>query len=120
MAMTRHDPLVYLLHMRDDARAALDMMQGKTRADLNEKMLSYAVTFLVGRIDVTATKVPPSVREAYSDIPWGDILGIRDRILASEGARNDDLVWETICVLPDLLPALEASIEDLKKVGDRY
>jgi len=118
--MTRHDPLVYLLHMRDDAQEALNIVRGKSRDDLNETMLSYAVTFLVGRIDITAAKVPPEIREACPNVPWDRVLGIRERILASEGYRNDDLVWETVGVLPQLLPAVEEAIEGLQKVGDRY
>jgi hypothetical protein len=33
--------------------------------------------------------------------------------------RNDDLIWETICVLPELIPALEDAIEDLDTVENR-
>jgi uncharacterized protein with HEPN domain len=118
--MTRHDTPVYLLHRGDDTRQALRMSQGRSRSDFDDEMFACAMTFIVGRIDVTAAKVPQELREEYSEVPWDAVTGLRERVLASEGYRDDDLVWETICVLPDLLPALEASIEDLKKVGDRY
>jgi uncharacterized protein with HEPN domain len=119
MTMTRHDPLVYLLHMRDDAQEALKLSSGKTRADFEDTMFAHAMTFIVGRIDVTAAKVPPQLREKYSDIPWDALIGVRERVLASEGYRNDDLIWETICVLPELIPALEDAIEDLDTVENR-
>lgn len=118
--MTRHDPLVYLQHMRDDAREALKLARGKSRAEFDDDMFAYAMTFIVGRIDVTAAKVPLELREEYPDIPWDSVIGVRERVMASEGYRNDDLVWETVGVLPHLLPPLEAAIEDLQRVGDRY
>ncbi len=117
--MTRHDPLVYLLHMRDDVREALKLTQGKTRADFEDPMFAHAVTFIVGRIDITAAKIPPELRDKYSAVPWDAVIGVRERILASEGFRDDDLVWETIGLLPELLPALEEAIEDLETVENR-
>lgn len=117
--MTRHDPLVYLLHMRDDAREALKLACGKTSADFEDTMFAHAMTFIVGRIDVAAARVPQELREDYSDVPWDAVIGVRERVLASEGYRNDDLVWKTVCLLPDLLPALEDAIEDLQTVENR-
>jgi hypothetical protein len=46
--MSRHDPLARLLHMRDFARKALELTQGKSQADLeNDEVLRLALTRLV-------------------------------------------------------------------------
>ncbi len=111
--MTHHNPVVYLLHMRDDASKALKLAAGHTRADFADEMFAFAMAFLVGRIDPTAAKVPAELREAYASVPWSAVLGVREQMLASEGMRNDSLVWSTLKVLPDLLSALEDALADL-------
>lgn len=111
--MTYHDPVVYLLHMRDDAREALALSEGRTRRDFADEMFACAMAFLVSRLDVMAAKVPAELRGEYPSVPWDDVLGLRERILASEGMRNDDLVWETLEVLPALRAALEDALADL-------
>ncbi len=112
--MTHHDPVVYLLHMRDDTREALKLSRGRTRADLEDEMFAFAMAYLVGRIDAMAAKVPPQLRRAYPEVPWEAVNGVRACILAGEALRNDDLVWETLGALPELLPALEDAIGDLR------
>jgi len=111
--MTQHAPVVYLLHMRDDAEKALKLSAGRTRRDFADEMFAFAMAFLVGRLDIMAAKVPDELREAYPSVPWEAVLGVRERILAGEGMRNDNLVWKTLKVLPELLPALEDALADL-------
>ena len=42
--MTRHDPMVYVHHMLDHAREAVEMTRGRTRADLDrDRMLNLAL-----------------------------------------------------------------------------
>jgi uncharacterized protein with HEPN domain len=61
--MSRRDPKVRLLHMRDDARKALSMVEGQTRSDLDsDEKLRFAVTHLVELIGEAASQVLATFR----------------------------------------------------------
>lgn len=69
--MSRHDPRTRLLHMRDFVRKALQLTQGKSRADLeNDEVLRLALTRLVELLGEAASHVPPETQAEYSHIPW--------------------------------------------------
>ena len=64
--MSRHDPKVRLLHMRDFARKALDLTRGKTQADLEaDEVLRLAVTHLLELVGEAAGRVPAETQQAY-------------------------------------------------------
>ena len=46
--MSRRDPLVYVHHMHDHAREAVEMVQGRARPDLDtERILNLALVRLL-------------------------------------------------------------------------
>ena len=54
--MSKHDPRIRLLHMRDFARKALELTEGKTKADLEgDEVLRLAVTHLPRLVGEAAT-----------------------------------------------------------------
>ena len=56
--MSQHDDQVYLKHMLDHAREAVEMVVGKTQADLAQhRMLELALIRLVEIIGEAATRV---------------------------------------------------------------
>lgn len=68
--MSRRDPKVRLLHMRDYARRAVDMVQGQRREDLDSNdMLRLALTHLVELVGEAASQVPGNVQAQYPQIP---------------------------------------------------
>ena len=80
--MSRHDDRVCLAHMRDHAQTALDIMDGKSREDLESELtLRYALLHLVCIIGEAANRVSESGQEKYGDIAWRDIIGTRNRLI---------------------------------------
>ena len=68
--MSRHDPKTRLLHMRDFARKAVQITNGKTRAELEgDEVLRLAVTRLMELIGEAATHIPPEIRDRHTEIP---------------------------------------------------
>lgn len=62
--MSRHDPNVRLLHMRDYARKAVAMVEGQARDDLDkDEKLRLALTHLVELIGETANQIPPEIQQ---------------------------------------------------------
>ena len=60
-----------------------------------------------------ATKnIPDTIRKEYSQIPWKDITGMRDKLIHAYSEVDLKLVWATIHQrLPDLKSIIEKLIE---------
>lgn len=107
--MTRHDPHVRIRHMLDHAREARDLARGKTREDLDtDRQLNLALVRLMEIIGEAANRVPPDTRAQYADVPWPEIVGLRNRLIHGYDAVDFDIVWQVIQEdLVSLIDALE-------------
>ena len=95
--MSKRDPKVRLMHMRDYARKALDMVQGQSRNYLNtDEKLCLALTHLVELIGEAASQVPQEIQSQYPQIPWPKVIGTRHRLIHGYDAVDYDLLWDTI------------------------
>ena len=57
--MSQHDLLVALRHMLDHAREAVELAQGRSRADLGaDRLVQLALTRLVEIVGEAASRVP--------------------------------------------------------------
>lgn len=71
-----------LRHMRDAATSAVNFITGRTQADLEtDKLLEYAVLHALQIIGEAGLKISAETRQQYPQIPWKDIIGIRQRIV---------------------------------------
>ena len=100
-----------LRHMRDAASAALNFIQGKGRPDLDsDVMLNFAVTRAIEIIGEAATHLSQSIRDAHPEVAWGQIIGMRNRLVHGYYDVDMDVVWATITtdltVLIDVLDQL--------------
>lgn len=95
--MSRHRDEVYLAHMRDFAMTAGEISQGKNRGQLDtDKMLRYALLHLVTILGEAASKVSSEFRMAHKEIPWGSIIGTRNRLVHGYDVVDLDMLWETV------------------------
>ena len=110
--MTRHDPQVALLHMRDFALKVLSMSRGKTKTDLErDEMLRLALTHLVELVGEAAGRVPQAVQEKYPQIPWPKIISMRNRLIHGYDFIDYDILWKAITDnIPSLLTELERNL----------
>jgi uncharacterized protein with HEPN domain len=66
--------------MLDHAREAVEMVRGKTRRDLDtDRKLNLALTRLLEIVGEAGDRMTPAEREHYTGIPWGEIVGLRNR-----------------------------------------
>ncbi len=109
--MTRHDDAARLRHMLVHARKAVQLAQGKSRADLDaDELFSLAMTRLLEIIGEAATRVSPDARDQNPQIPWLSIAGMRNRLIHGYDAVDFDILWR---VLEDDLPALIVELEKI-------
>ncbi len=107
--MSRRDPRVRLLHMRDFARKAIQLIEGKSRSDLeDDDVLRLALTRLVELIGEAASQVPPALQAQYPNIPWAKMVSMRNRLIHGYDFVDNNILWDTLRVnLPGLLAQLE-------------
>jgi len=110
--MSKHDPKVRLLHMRDFAQKAVQLTRGKTRADVeHDEVLRLAVSRLLELIGEAATHVPADVRDRHPEIPWPKIVSMRNRLIHGYDDVDYAILSDAITFnLPELLQHLQRAI----------
>jgi len=114
--MSKIDDLTRLNHIRDAAIKAIDFVQSKTREDLDQdEILSLALVRLIEIIGEAANHVSADCQNRYSQIPWREIVGMRNRIIHAYFDIDLDVVWQVIIAdLPGLLNATNQAIQQLE------
>lgn len=84
------------------------MAQGRTRRDLNEdRQLNLSLVRLLEIIGEAANRVPAGIQSQYPEIPWPEIISLRNRLIHGYDSVDLDVVWQIIQKdLPPLIAAL--------------
>jgi len=92
----QHD-LIRLRHMRAAAKEAMEFAAGKTRMDLEKDRLHMlAIIKSIEIIGEAAAKVTETFKTENSNIPWNDIINMRNRLIHAYFDVNLDIVWQTV------------------------
>ncbi len=106
------DDLVRLRHMRDSAMEAVELIQGKSRADLDtNRVLSLALVRLLEIVGEAANRVTAATRQQNPNIPWSQIVSLRHRLIHGYDTINLDILWK---ILTDDLPPLIAQLQRIE------
>jgi len=113
--MTQHDDMVRLQHMQDHALEAVDMIGGRSRSDLDqERMLELALVRLIEIIGEAAAKVSEGTQAKYPNIPWREIIDMRNRLVHGYDSVDLNILWDTIEIdLPPVIAELKKIVIDL-------
>ncbi len=112
--MSRHETAIPLRHMLDHAKEAVSMARGKSRADLdNDRLLNLALVRLLEIVGEGASRVPKSERDLHSEIPWTEIVGLRNRLIHGYDEVDFDILWQIVQTdLPPLIDKLQQILAD--------
>lgn len=112
--MTQADDATRLAHMRDAASKVIDFSQGKPREALDtDEILCLALVRLLEIVGEAANRVSEATRKQHPEIPWPQIVGMRNRLIHGYDVIDLDILWQTIeHDVPKLLQALNTSNED--------
>jgi uncharacterized protein with HEPN domain len=113
----RGDDLIRMRHMLDAAKEALSFAQNKTRGDLDsERMLVLSIVKSIEIIGEAASKVTQETRETVTELPWANIIAMRNRLIHVYFDIDLDRVWDTITDdLPPVIAALEKIVQKEEK-----
>ncbi|MBN2060963.1 MAG: DUF86 domain-containing protein [Deltaproteobacteria bacterium] len=111
--MTQHDIRFRLQHMLDNAKEALSLIENKKLDDLkNQRMLELSLIRLVEVVGEAAARISYEEQEKYSNIPWAQVVGMRNRLAHGYDQVDLDILWNTIELdLPLLIKELEKILE---------
>ncbi|PTL35119.1 hypothetical protein CLG94_11600 [Candidatus Methylomirabilis limnetica] len=112
--MSKHDDQVSLKDMLSHAREAVDLLGGSIREELAaNRVLQLALTQLVEIIGEAANRMSQPTQSRHPEIPWLQIIGMRNRLVHGYDVIDFDLLWDTITTdLPPLIDALQEIVED--------
>lgn len=101
-----------LADMLQFAREVAQLTEGRTRRDLGQdRVLELALTRLLELIGEAARAVSHETRQRLPEVPWGQIAGMRNRLI--HGYRRLDLsvIWRTARKdIPPLMEQLQAAL----------
>jgi len=84
-------------------------VEGET-AFMADRKTQDAVIRNLEIIGEAANKLSPELRSSQPDIPWVDIIGMRNRLIHGYLTVNLDIVWSTV---HEVLPGFKATIAAL-------
>jgi len=99
-----------LFHIVEAAREAVGYVKDLPREQFAvQRPLQHSVIRCIEIIGEAASRLSPSLREAHPDIPWQDMIGMRNRLIHAYFDVDLDLIWKTATQeLPAILPRLES------------
>ena len=113
----RSNDLIRLTHMLDASKEILSLSAGKTRNDIEtERLLNLGLVRLIGIVGEAAAKVSAEGQSEYRNIPWPQIIGMRNRLIHGYDNIDFDILFKTISEdLPPLVAELERVIQTAQK-----
>jgi len=101
-------------HMVDHATEALNMIKGRTREDLdNDRQLNLSLVRLLEIVGEAASRTSESTRSSHSELPWIQIIGLRNRLIHGYDEVDFDILWTILQEdLPPLVIQLKQSLSD--------
>jgi uncharacterized protein with HEPN domain len=105
------DAALYISDLIESVTRIMDYTDGVSREQLDddhEKVDAIIRNFEV--LGIAARNLPDEVKERYSDIPWNDIVSLRNKVAHEYFAINLDIIWQTI---KEDLPTLKHQLAQL-------
>jgi uncharacterized protein with HEPN domain len=108
--MPLRDDQATLRQMLAHAREAVTLVQGKGRAALDqERVLALALLQLLQIVGEAAGRVSPAYRAANPQIPWAQIVSLRNRLIHGYDVIDLDIVWSILSTdMPKVIAGLES------------
>lgn len=105
----------YLLDILEAAKIALDYVSVKNKEDfLNDLQCQDAVIRRIEVIGEAARRISEETRTAFPEMPWSDMVSMRNIMIHEYDDIDLEIVWETVQNdLPLLFESMEKIINKL-------
>ena len=107
--MRPREDTILLTDMLDYARRAVIAIEGQSRVALNgDAVLAGALERFVEVIGEAAGRLSETTREMAPEIPWLEIIAMRNRLVHGYFSVDLDILWTVVNDdLPELIDALD-------------
>jgi uncharacterized protein with HEPN domain len=107
----KKDELLYFLHIRDAIKKILEYSSNVEEQDfLKNTILQDALVRQIEIIGDASNKISLKTRNKYQNIPWTQIVGMRNRIIHEYFGVRLDIVWDTV---KNNIPGLKDNIDKI-------
>jgi uncharacterized protein with HEPN domain len=108
MKKKRHDG-TYLEDMAGAAKLAMEFLHGISLPELKKDLKSQsAIVHQLAIIGEAANHISKTFQQSHPEIPWQNIIGMRNILIHLYDEMDLDLVWKTVhSKLPELLRAIK-------------
>ncbi|MEW5890551.1 MAG: DUF86 domain-containing protein [Pseudomonadota bacterium] len=109
--------LDYLEHIQEAINKIQRFTADKAEADfLANELVQDAVIRNLEIIGEAVTKLSPGLKARHGSVPWGEISGMRNRLVHGYMTVNLEIVWSTVeKVLPDFLEKVKDIQRELQQ-----
>lgn len=98
-------------HMLDAAVAATSHLQNKNREDLDHnRLLLNGVVRELEILGEAASQVTPLIRQQFPNLPWREMIGLRNRLIHAYFDVNNQAIW---LVVKESLPPLISQLQHI-------
>lgn len=109
-----------LLHIKESIKHVMSFLQGKTYEEMKSDVMCYhAVVYNIMIIGEAANLLTKDFREKHPEVPWRDIVDMRNVLVHGYFTTSALFIWETYTKdLPVLLKQVEKYIKELSNHSD--
>ena len=114
--MKNKDYSDYLQDILDSINDTDDFVKGMSFDDfLKDKKSVNAVIRSIEVIGEAAKKIPPSLKNKFSHVPWKKMAGMRDKLIHEYFGVDLEIIWEVIKKdLPSIKPLIVEALDHLE------
>ena len=106
-----NDDRIRIQHMLDAINESQSFIEKRELDDLFEdRMLALSLIKEIEIIGEAASRITHDTKEQYPDIPWKDIVGMRNRLIHEYFDIDFERVWYTVTIY---LLALKKNLEKI-------
>lgn len=111
--MSLRDDRTALMHMLEHAEEALSLVAGHSQQDIeSDRILSLALVRLLEVIGEAANRVSGELKQDSPQIPWAQIVGLRNRLIHAYDSIDMDILWQILSAdLPSLVVHLREVVD---------
>lgn len=101
---------VFIVQMVEAVSAALEFTEGQSRESFcGDRLVGFAVVRAIQLVGQAARNVSEEVQAAHPEIPWREMIGMRNVVVHDYADVDLGLVWKTVREdLPGLIDRLNA------------
>ena len=91
------DFIVYIDDMLDAIEKGISFVEELNLSEFSsDDKTQFAVIRAIEIIGEASKKIPNEIKSQYSEIPWKEISGMRDKLIHDYFGINIEVVWKTV------------------------